>query len=214
VHAFYNAADAVALSFSMRYAGAPFSVGGAQPCGTLGLHGHASALSPSCTERPRRGLKLGPAAWPGTGRRPCALALPDACGPRLPTYRRGVPESGGLLAERGCRAGAPRPRRRPPRSPTPARPAPCALSPPRSSLPRPRQAGLDERGALLGAALRAQYGSERGAALREALAATEQQRIVCVDVDPWMGMQAAGGISTGQNMLGKALMALRDEARA
>ena len=77
-----------------------------------------------------------------------------------------------------------------------------------------RQAGLDERGALLGAALRAQYGSERGAALREALAATEQRRIVCVDVDPWMGMQAAGGISTGQNMLGKALMALRDEARA
>ena len=27
-------------------------------------------------------------------------------------------------------------------------------------------------------------------------------------------LQAAGGISTGQNMLGKALMALRDEARA
>ena len=33
MHAFYNAADAETLSFSMRYAGAPFSVGGAQPTG-------------------------------------------------------------------------------------------------------------------------------------------------------------------------------------
>jgi len=67
---------------------------------------------------------------------------------------------------------------------------------------------------MLAAALRAQYRSERGAALLAALRATEPQLVVCVDVDPWMGMQAAGGISTGQNMLGKALMALRDEVHA
>ena len=36
--------------------------------------------------------------------------------------------------------------------------------------------------------------------------------VICVDVDPWLGMQAAGGISSGQNMFGKALMTLRDEA--
>ena len=35
--------------------------------------------------------------------------------------------------------------------------------------------------------------------------------VVCVDVDPWLGMQAAGGISSGQNRFGMALMALRDE---
>ena len=37
--------------------------------------------------------------------------------------------------------------------------------------------------------------------------------LVNVDVDPWLGMQAAGGISSGQNVFGKALMALRAELR-
>ena len=33
------------------------------------------------------------------------------------------------------------------------------------------------------------------------------------DVDPWLGMQAASGISSGQNVFGKALMAERAELR-
>ena len=37
---------------------------------------------------------------------------------------------------------------------------------------------------------------------------------VCVDLGPWLGMQAAGGISAGQNGMGRALMAVRDELRA
>ena len=48
--------------------------------------------------------------------------------------------------------------------------------------------------------------------LLAALGETAQRMVVCVDVDPWLGMQAAGGISSGQNMFGKALMTLRDEA--
>ena len=51
-------------------------------------------------------------------------------------------------------------------------------------------------------------------ALLSHLLETDDKLIVNVDVDPWLGMQAAGGISTGQNMLGKALMELRSEAAA
>lgn len=75
-------------------------------------------------------------------------------------------------------------------------------------------AGLEARGTLLAAALRAQYLGEGGAALLAHLLETADKLIVNVDVDPWLGMQAAGGISTGQNMLGKALMELRAEAAA
>ena len=75
-------------------------------------------------------------------------------------------------------------------------------------------AGLDARGALLEAALRAQYLGAGGGALLSHLLGTGDKLIVNVDVDPWLGMQAAGGISTGQNMLGKALMELRAEAAA
>ena len=39
---------------------------------------------------------------------------------------------------------------------------------------------------------------------------TAPKRIVCVDIDPWLGMQASDGISSGQNGMGRALMATRD----
>lgn len=43
---------------------------------------------------------------------------------------------------------------------------------------------------------------------------TAPKLIVCVDIDPWLGMQAAGGLSSGQNGMGKALMATRDALAA
>lgn len=57
----------------------------------------------------------------------------------------------------------------------------------------------------------AQYSSEGAAAsgLRQLLIDTAPKTVVCVDTDPWLGMQAAGGISTGQNGMGRALMATR-----
>ena len=45
------------------------------------------------------------------------------------------------------------------------------------------------------------------------LSAVRAALLVNVDVDPWLGMQAAGGISSGQNVLGKALMVLRAQLR-
>jgi hypothetical protein len=38
---------------------------------------------------------------------------------------------------------------------------------------------------------------------------TAPKTIICVDIDPWLGMQAAGGLSVGQNGMGRALMATR-----
>lgn len=75
------------------------------------------------------------------------------------------------------------------------------------------QEGIERRRALLGEAVRAQYATPEAEAsgLRAHLLATHPKTIVCVDVDPWYGMQAAGGISSGQNGLGKILMAVRDE---
>ena len=71
---------------------------------------------------------------------------------------------------------------------------------------------LDERRRALGEAVEAMYRTEAAATsgLRAALLATAPKTIVCVDIDPWLGMQAAGGISAGQNGMGKALMATRD----
>ena len=46
--------------------------------------------------------------------------------------------------------------------------------------------------------------------LKAHLLSTSPKTIVCVDIDPWLGMQAAGGISAGQNGMGKALMRTRD----
>lgn len=48
----------------------------------------------------------------------------------------------------------------------------------------------------------------------ETLLATGEKTIICIDTDPWAGMQAPGGIPTGQNQVGKALMAVRAELRA
>ena len=69
--------------------------------------------------------------------------------------------------------------------------------------------------ALLKRALAAQYATPAAAesGLVAHLLATADQLLVNVDVDPWLGMQAAGGISSGQNVFGKALMALRAELR-
>ena len=47
-----------------------------------------------------------------------------------------------------------------------------------------------------------------------ALLASEGREIVNVDTDSWAGMQAPGGIATGGNHLGKALMVVRAELAA
>jgi predicted NAD-dependent protein-ADP-ribosyltransferase YbiA (DUF1768 family) len=47
--------------------------------------------------------------------------------------------------------------------------------------------------------------------LTAALLASVGRELVSVDTDPWMGMQAPGGIATGHNNLGKALMQVRGE---
>ncbi len=73
-----------------------------------------------------------------------------------------------------------------------------------------------ERRAALVAAVRTQCSSEVGASsgLRAHLLSTLPKTIVCIDIDPWLGMQAAGGISSGQNVFGKILMEVRDELLA
>eukprot|EP00562_Extubocellulus_spinifer_P002114 CAMPEP_0178489236 /NCGR_PEP_ID=MMETSP0696-20121128/10272_1 /TAXON_ID=265572 /ORGANISM="Extubocellulus spinifer, Strain CCMP396" /LENGTH=405 /DNA_ID=CAMNT_0020117031 /DNA_START=54 /DNA_END=1271 /DNA_ORIENTATION=+ len=43
------------------------------------------------------------------------------------------------------------------------------------------------------------------------LVETSPKSVVCVSVDPWAGMSAAGGIATGQNHAGKALEVVRAE---
>ena len=40
---------------------------------------------------------------------------------------------------------------------------------------------------------------------------TEGRELVNVDTDHWAGMTAAGGIATGQNNVGRALMEVRAE---
>eukprot|EP00930_Biecheleria_cincta_P102327 TRINITY_DN94029_c0_g1_i1.p1 TRINITY_DN94029_c0_g1~~TRINITY_DN94029_c0_g1_i1.p1 ORF type:complete len:382 (+),score=73.60 TRINITY_DN94029_c0_g1_i1:176-1321(+) len=51
-------------------------------------------------------------------------------------------------------------------------------------------------------------------ALKAELLATGHKLIVNIDTDKWAGMSAAGGIPTGQNNVGKALMKIRDELAA
>jgi len=65
---------------------------------------------------------------------------------------------------------------------------------------------------LLRTILRAKF--QQHPALRQELLDTGDRLIVNVDTDPWAGMSAAGGIPTGSNNLGKALMELRGELRA
>lgn len=48
----------------------------------------------------------------------------------------------------------------------------------------------------------------------EALIATTDKTLVCLDSDPWAGMQAPDGLPSGQNNVGKALMTLRQELSA
>ena len=43
---------------------------------------------------------------------------------------------------------------------------------------------------------------------------TEGRELVNVDTDNWAGMAAAGGIATGHNNVGKALMEVRAELLA
>jgi len=71
---------------------------------------------------------------------------------------------------------------------------------------------IERRRELLIEAIRVQYSSEAAAAsgLKAALLETAPKTIVCVDIDPWLGMQASGGISAGQNGVGRALMATRE----
>jgi len=60
--------------------------------------------------------------------------------------------------------------------------------------------------------LRAKF--QQHAALREPLLATGDRLLVNVDIDKWAGMSAAGGIATGDNNMGKALMKVREELRS
>ena len=71
---------------------------------------------------------------------------------------------------------------------------------------------MERRRALLAEAIDAQYRTEgaRSSGLTAHLLATAPKLVVCVDIDPWLGMQAAGGISAGQNGMGRALMATRE----
>ena len=71
----------------------------------------------------------------------------------------------------------------------------------------------EERKAAILDAVRAQYSSEAASrsGLCDHLLSTGDKLIACIDVNPFLGIQAAGGVSTGQNELGKALMAVRAE---
>jgi ubiquitin thioesterase OTU1 len=73
----------------------------------------------------------------------------------------------------------------------------------------------DRRAAVMDA-VRAQYGSDAAASsgLRAHLLGTGDKMLACIDLNPFLGIQAAGGISTGENHLGKALMAVRGEMGA
>ena len=72
---------------------------------------------------------------------------------------------------------------------------------------------LDRRRQMLAEAIDVQYRTEAAATsgLRAHLLETAPKTLICVDIDPWLGMQASGGISAGQNGLGKALMKTREE---
>jgi len=65
-----------------------------------------------------------------------------------------------------------------------------------------------ERLAALKAALQAKF--TQHPTLAAELAATGAKTLVLVDADRWSGMSAAGGIPTGKNRVGEALMELRE----
>ena len=76
--------------------------------------------------------------------------------------------------------------------------------------------GIEQRRASLAEAIGIQYRTAEAEAsgLRAHLLETNPKLIVCIDIDPWLGMQAAGGISSGQNGMGRALMTTRGELLA
>jgi len=67
------------------------------------------------------------------------------------------------------------------------------------------------RSELLLEALKAR--AEQSPTFVATLLSTEDKTLICVDTNPWVGMQAPGGIATGQNNVGKALMTIREEAK-
>lgn len=76
----------------------------------------------------------------------------------------------------------------------------------------PRPDWRDVRGSVLLEAIRTKAAQD--AAFAQAIKDTGSKMIVCVDIDPWGGMQAPGGIATGQNHVGKTLMTVREELLA
>jgi len=67
----------------------------------------------------------------------------------------------------------------------------------------------DVKYAVLLKVLRAKF--QQHPKLLQELKATRDRTIVAVDTDAWAGMAATGGIQTGQNHMGKALMQIRQE---
>jgi len=77
----------------------------------------------------------------------------------------------------------------------------------------PCQARPDWREARAGIMLEAiRARAAQSPAFVAALLATGDKTVICVDTNPWLGMQAPGGIASGQNNVGKALMVVRQEA--
>lgn len=60
------------------------------------------------------------------------------------------------------------------------------------------------------------YQAESNVSAREALLASGEAVIVCIDSDEWAGANASGpdGKTVGQNNVGKALMIVRSELKA
>jgi len=84
----------------------------------------------------------------------------------------------------------------------------------RADVHQQRPGWAKEQQATLLAGVRAKFRATAGEGLRGALDATGAKVVVNVDIDPWMGMHAQGGISTGRNHLGEALMVVREELRS
>ncbi|CAK9063277.1 unnamed protein product [Durusdinium trenchii] len=70
----------------------------------------------------------------------------------------------------------------------------------------------DKRQELLELGLQAK--AEQNSTFKEALLATGDKTLVFLEADPWAGMTAPGGLATGQNHVGKALMELREKLRS
>ncbi|CAL1127991.1 unnamed protein product [Cladocopium goreaui] len=69
----------------------------------------------------------------------------------------------------------------------------------------------DKRHELLQQGLEAK--AAQSSTFKDALLGTGDKTLVYLDADPWAGMMAPGGLATGQNYVGKALMDLRTKLR-